>query len=102
MNKEFSIMPDKPPLWRNERFYRSERHEIFEGRTGNRDKSIEDGLVIFLTPEMHRTGKISFHKNPKFWKEIVEIQKIAQQAWMDHYDKSIVDFIERYGRNYLD
>jgi len=98
--KEKCIMP--PNKWYStERIPGLERNEVFPG-VRNRKKCIEDGLVIFLTPEMHRTGKISFHKNPKFWKEIVEIQKIAQQAWMDYYDKSIADFIERYGRNYLD
>ena len=51
---------------------------------------------------MHRTGKISFHKNPKFWKEIVEIQKIAEQAWIDYYGKTKDDFRKRYGKNYLD
>lgn len=46
MKKEFCIMPESP-YYSTERFYGSERHEVFEGRTGNRDKSIEDGLVIF-------------------------------------------------------
>lgn len=83
------------------RFYGSERHEVFEGRTGNRKKSIEDGLVIFLTPEMHRTGKYSIHKNPKYWKEVIRIQEIAEKAWCDYYGKTKEDFLKRYGRNYL-
>ena len=49
---EKCIMNDNPPLWRNFRYNGSERHEIFEGRTGNRKKSIEDGLVIFLSPKL--------------------------------------------------
>ena len=57
--KEFSIMKPRPPLYSNERFFGSERHEIFEGRTGNREKSIKDGLVIFTTPELHRILKKS-------------------------------------------
>lgn len=91
-----------PSEWYStERFPGSERNEVFGG-VRNRKKSIEDGLVIFLTPEMHRTGKLAFHKNPKFWKEIVEIQKIAEKAWLDYYGGNIDDFIDRYGRNYLD
>lgn len=100
MQEEFCIMP--PNEWYStERFPGSERNEVFHG-VRNRDKSIEDGLVIFLTPEMHRTGKLAFHKNPKFWKEIIEIQKIAEKAWCDYYGKTKDDFRKRYGRNYLD
>ena len=40
MDKEYCIMPDNPPYWRNYRFYGSERHEVFEGRTGNRNKKL--------------------------------------------------------------
>lgn len=100
MKEEFCIMP--PSEWYEiKRFPGSERNEIFGG-VRNRKKCIEDGLVIFLTPYMHRTGKLSFHKNPKFWKEIVEIQKIAEQTWCDYYKKTKEDFLARYGRNYLD
>lgn len=98
MNKEFCIMPDNPPYWRNFRFYGSERHEVFEGRTGNRKKSIEDGLVIFLTPEQHRTGKKAIHKNYEYWKEI---KKLAEKQWCKYYKKTKEDFRKRYGRNYL-
>ena len=62
--KEFSIMKPRPPLYSNERFFGSERHEIFEGRTGNREKSIKDGLVIFTTPELHRILKKAIHLAP--------------------------------------
>ena len=98
MNKEYSIMPDNPPYWRNQRFYGSERHEIFEGRTGNRKKSIEDGLVIFLTPEQHRTGKHAIHKDYEYWKKV---KIIAEKVWCEHYNKTKDQFRERYGKNYL-
>lgn len=101
MKKEFCIMPDNPPLWRNFRFPGSERHEVFEGRTGNRDKSIHDGLVVFVTPENHRTGKRSIHLNPEFWKEEIKVQEIAEKTWIEHYGKTKEEFRERYGRNYL-
>lgn len=102
MKEEFSIMPDKPPFWRNKRFYGSERHEIFEGYvTKNRNYSIEDGLVIFITPEQHRFGKNSIHKNPKYWREEIKIQEIAEEVWIDYYGKTKDDFRLRYGKNYL-
>ena len=75
---EFCIMPENL-FYETKRFYGSERHEVFEGRTGNREKSIKDGLVIFITPEMHREGKYAVHRNPKFWKETVKIQEIADE-----------------------
>ena len=102
MKKEFSIMPDNPPYWSNKRFLGSERHEVFEGyATKNRQYSIEDGLVIFTTPELHRIGKHSIHLNPLFWKEYLKLQEIAEQAWIDYYGKTKEEFGLRYGRNYL-
>lgn len=99
--KEFSIMP-LSPFYSIERFPGSERHEVFEGYISkNRDYSIEDGLVIFITPEMHRTGTYSVHRNPKFWKEKVKLQEIAKQAWIEHYGKTKDEFRMRYGKNYL-
>ena len=98
MSKEWTIMPPSP-YYSTTRFVGSERHEVFFG-TRNRTKSIEDGLVIFLTPEDHRTGKHSFHLDPQNprW---VEVRKIAQRKWMQFYNKTEEQFIKRYGRNYL-
>lgn len=95
--EEFCIMP-KSHLYETFRFYGSERHEVFEGRTGNREKSIEDGLVIFLTPERHRTGKNAIHKDYEF---SLEVKKIAEKRWCEFYNKTPEQFRERYGRNYL-
>ena len=95
---EKCIIKDNPPIWRNFRFNGSERHEIFEGRTGNREKSIEDGLVIFTTPAIHRTNKSSIHLSPKQW---IWLKKIGEETWLKYYNKTIDDFIERYGKNYL-
>ena len=101
MNEEFCIMPDNPPYWRNFRFYGSERHEVFEGRTGNRDKSIKDGLVIFTTPKLHRTGRFSIHLSHQKWENETNMQQIAEKIWCEHYKKTKEDFRERYGRNYI-
>lgn len=97
--EEFCIMPQST-LYSNKRFKGSERHEVFEGTNGNRDKSIEDGLVIFITPVEHREGKKSVHKDPKN-KRWAEVRKIAQQTWMDYYGKTKEEFKQRYGKNYL-
>lgn len=71
---------------------------MFEGRTGNRDKSIEDGLVIFVTPYQHRTNDNSIHLNPKQWEWL---KAIAQKSWQEYYHKTKEEFRLRYGKNYL-
>ena len=95
---EKCIMNDNPPYWRNFRYNGAERHEVFEGRTGNRKKSIEDGLVIFTSPELHRTGKFSIHLSPKKWEEETSMKKIAVEQWCKYYNKTEEDFRKRYGK----
>lgn len=96
--EEYSIMPSNEPKWSNKRFSGSERHEIFEGRTGNRNKSVEDGLVIFTTPDLHRTGKNSIHMAPREW---LYLKELGEKTWCEFYNKNPREFLERYGRNYL-
>lgn len=97
MKKEFCIMNDNPPIWYNERFNGLHRHEIFYG-VRNRKKSIEDGLVVFLRPELHNASSLGVHFN----KELdLELKKEAEKRWLEYYHKDIEDFIKKYGRNYL-
>ena len=69
-------------------------------RGANRDFSIEDGLVIFITSYDHRISKNSVHKDPKnkIW---IEVKRIAQKTWQEYYKKTKEDFVKRYGKNYL-
>lgn len=90
-------MPDNSPRWRNKRLNGLVRHEIFFG-IRNRKKSIEDGLVVFLTPEMHNMSSKGVHFNKEFDNEL---KKIGQAVWMSYYGKTEKDFIQRYGKNYL-
>ena len=94
---EKCIMP-KDYRYSTERYSGLERHEIFEGRTGNRDKSIEDGLVVFLTPEQHRTGKHSVHLAPKEW---LWLKQKGQIVWMNYYGGTEEDFRKKYGKSYI-
>lgn len=98
MNKEKCIMYDNPPYWRNFRQQGTVRHEVFFG-VRNRKKSIEDGLVIFLTPEMHNMSNKGIHYN---WDFNLYAKQEAQATWMKYYNKTTKDFIARYGRNYLE
>ena len=98
MKEEFCIVDDNPPYWRNHRTNGLVRHEIFYG-VRNRKKSIEDGLVVFLTPRMHNMSNQGVHFNKEFDNQL---KQLGQKAWMEYYNKTTNDFIKRYGRNYLD
>ena len=97
MSDEFCIMPQNPKYSTVRTDTHCHRHEVFFG-TANRQKSIRDGLVVFLTPEMHNMSNQGVHFNREF---DLFLKRIGQQAWMNYYGKTIEDFIREYGRNYL-
>ena len=67
-------------------------HHIFNGP--NRDKSNEDGMVIYV----HRTCHAWLHNHPiSNWNMKARCQKI----WQEYYKKSEKDFIKRYRKSYL-
>ena len=74
-----------------------ELHEVFFGK--NRNKSIEDGLVIPLCKNFHHRGNlIGIHQD----KELnLKYKRIAQKKWLEYYNKTTDDWIKRYGRNYI-
>ena len=92
--KEKSIMPPSH-LYETERREGLERHEPWGA--SNRQKSIEMGLYVFLTPQMHR-GKNGAHGNAKFNNEL---KRIAQQTAMEHYGLTKKQWIAMFGRNLL-
>ena len=84
--------------WSNARSeYFCHRHEVFFGR-GKRQKSINDGLVVFLTPEMHNMSNKGVHFDREF---DLELKRIGEMVWCEYYGKTVKDFIREYGRNYL-
>ena len=91
-------MFDNPPYWRNFRFNGSERHEAFFG-VRNRHKSIEDGLVVFLTHDNHE-GTNGVHGKKGHQLDVM-LKQQAEKRWCEYYGKTKEDFIKRYGRNYL-
>lgn len=60
----------------------------------NRKKATKDGLVVRLCRQCHTL----LHDKNLHYKDL---QQIAEQAYIDHYNASIEDFIQRYGKNYL-
>ena len=73
-----------------------ELHHIFYG-TANRRLSDADGCVIWLCKK-HHTGAAGVHNNRKI---DLTIKARCEEAYLEKYNKTIEDFIARYGRNYL-
>ena len=75
-----------------------QKHEIFYG-SGKRQNSIEYGLVIPLCKKEHHYGNmIGIHKDKELdtkWKII------GQKTYMNYYNKTIDEFREAFGKNYL-
>ena len=76
----------------------NERHEVYFSRA-YRNKSIKDGLIVFLTEEDHRGTNGVHGKNGDKLNRF--LKRTAQKAWMSYYRKTKEEFIERYGQNYL-
>ena len=95
--EEFCIMPQSPFYSTYRSIERCHRHEVFFG-TANRQKSIRDGLVVFLKPEEHNMSSRGVHFNREF---DLHLKRIAEQRWCEYYGKTIDEFIKEYGRNFL-
>lgn len=64
----------------------------------NRNKSIEDGCCVYLCPRHHNLSNEGVHFN----KELdLHLKKEMEKQWIKTYNKTIDDFIKRYGRNYI-
>ena len=73
-----------------------ERHHVFFG-TANRKIAEQDGCWVWLCHYHHTGSNKSVHFNIGVDREL---KKQAQRVWLNHYNKTVVDFIRRYGRNY--
>lgn len=71
-------------------------HHIFYG-TANRKLSDADGCVVYLC-QRHHTGAGGVHGNRKI---DLTLKARCEVAWIEKYNKTIEEFIERYGRNYI-
>ena len=79
---DFCIMPKNNSYSTKRTKKYCERHEVFFSRA-YRNKSIKDGLIVFLTEEDHR-GTFGVH-GKKGDKLNRKLKRIAQKAWMDYY-----------------
>ena len=70
-----------------------QEHHCLHG-SANRRLADQDGLTVRLCCGCH----MALHDKGLY---DLQLQKEAQQAWMDYYHKSVEDFIKRYGKSYL-
>lgn len=76
--------------------YPAERHHVYYGR-GLRQKSEQWGAVIWLPPMMHR-GNAGVHFDRDF--DLSVKREFQRRFEAEGWTRS--EFIEEYGRNYLD
>ena len=74
-----------------------EIHHTMFGK--NRKLSTEDGLVVPLCFEHHR-GRYGVHGADGHEIDL-QLKQTSEKTWLEYYDKSIEEWINRYGRNYL-
>lgn len=89
---DISIMPPST-LYFNKKTKGCQKHHIF-GNVANRPKSEQYGLFIWLTNEQHRY----LHDHPL---EMIKLKKIAQATFMNYYNKTVGEFRELFGRNWI-
>ena len=75
-----------------------EVHHCFFG-SANRKLSEQDGLKVWLCYEHHRGTNGVHGKNGSELN--IKLKQIAEKKWIDTYNKSINEFIKKFGRNYL-
>lgn len=73
-------------------------HHIMFGK--NRKKADEDLLTVYLCRE-HHEGTNGVHGKNGHELDL-KLKKIAEQKWLKYYNKTIDDFIKKFGRNYLE
>lgn len=93
--EDFCIMP-KSKLYSTKRtdIY-CEKHEVYFSKA-YRQKSVHDGLIVFLTEEDHRGTNGVHGKNGD--KLNRQLKKLAQKAWCKYYNKTKEEFIREYGK----
>ncbi len=73
-----------------------EVHHVLFGNK-NHNPAERYGLTVYLCPYCHR-GNAGVHHNRDL---DLKLKMIAEKAYLEHYDKTIDDFIAVFGRNYL-
>ncbi len=72
-------------------------HHVFFG-TGKRKISDKEGLTVFLCPYHHNASNHGVHLNNTL---DLKVKRWAEQKWLEHNNKTVEDFIQLMGKNYL-
>lgn len=75
----------------------TEEHHIFRGK--NRKRADADGMTVYLCHFCHNEPPRGVHFNKL---NDTRLKVMAELYWVEHYEKTVEDFIKAYGRNYLD
>lgn len=94
--KRFSILQDTKECYVCGQQSGLHIHEVFFGK--NRQKSIEDGCCLYLCGKHHNLSNEGVHLDHSL---DLRLKQEMQKKYMEEYGKSTEEFIERYGRNYL-
>lgn len=76
-----------------------ERHHIFEGRQGYKEKSEKRGFIIPLRYDLHPNGS-SFQATAQNQQIDKQLKRMAQRYYEEHYG-SREDFRKEFGKSYL-
>lgn len=94
--KDFCIMPVSKLYSTKRTEIYCERHEVYYSKA-YRQKSIRDGLIVFLTKLSHRGTNGVHGKNGD--KLNRQLKKLAEKAWCKYYKKTKEEFIKEYGKS---
>lgn len=93
------LQTNKNQCFKCKKICATEEHHIFDGNP-RRKLSEKYGLKVYLCHDCHNRDKK--HKSIHFDSiEMLKLQQIGEQAFIDYYNKSIEEFIEIFGKNYL-
>lgn len=90
-----SILQTNPECFICGTLRRLERHHVLFG-VPNRKHAEEDGLWVWLCEDHHR-GDLSVHFNRNM---DLNLKRYAQKKYEETHTRE--EFVERYGRNYLE
>lgn len=93
--EDFCIMPKNQSYSTVRTEMYCERHEVYFSKA-YRQKSINDGLIVFLTRKDHRGTNGVHGKNGDKLNRL--LKRIAQKAWCKYYNKTKEEFIKEYGK----
>ncbi len=93
--EDFCIMPKNQSYSTVRTEIYCERHEVYFSKA-YRQKSINDGLIVFLTRKDHRGTNGVHGKNGDKLNRL--LKRIAQKAWCKYYNKTKEEFIREYGK----